>query len=65
MISTNDLVLIPFQNIEIWPKYRPKKTKFDAYAHIWAYVFWPYLSHFLSNFEFQKIPELRRKISIR
>ena len=42
-----------------------EKTKFDAYAHIWAYVFWPYLSHFLFNFEIQKIPELRRTISIR
>ena len=65
MISTNDLVLIPFQNIVIWPKYRPKKTKFDVYAHIWAYVFWPYLSHFLANFVKQSIPELRTMISIR
>ena len=57
--------LVSVKNINIWPRYGPKTANFTAYAHIWAYVFWSYLGHFSSIFEFQKIPELRRTISIR
>ena len=57
--------LVSFKNIDVWPRYGSKTVIFTTRAHIWAYVFWPYLSHFSSNFVFQKIPELRRTISTR
>ena len=43
---------ISFQNIDIWPSYRPKKTKFYTYAHIWAHVFamtWPFFVQFWNS----------------
>ena len=34
------------KNIYIWPSYRPKQPSKYQLFHIWAYVFWPALSHF-------------------
>ena len=37
---TFHIKLVLSKNIDIWPIYGTKSTKFDAYAQIWAYGFW-------------------------
>ena len=43
--STKRINLVSLKNVDIWLSYGSKYHLF----HIWAYVVWPLLSHFLTN----------------
>ena len=47
--STYQIKLDSSKTNDIWLSYGPKTALKSQLFHIWAYVFWPLLSHFWAN----------------